>query len=371
MLAIPLRRIFGIQDLVTVRHLDLMAQVMLISGLVVAYGYAFELFTEWFSADRAEHLRLLNRFRGPGAPVFITVLALNVGVGQALWVGAVRRRPWLLFAVSFAIQCGMWLERYDIVVTSLERDHLPSAWGRYTPTLWDWATLAGTLGLFVLLFTLFLKLIPMSPIYELRELAHGAGRAGEPPAMRPPDDTPAWRRPLAGALAEFPSAERLSSALGELHALGYRRLDAFSPLPLPHAAAAMRLARAPLPAITLIGGIGGGALAFWFQWWSASRDFPWLIAGRLPSAWPSFIPITFEMTILGGALAAFAGVLVLCRLPRPYDPVMEVAGFAGASMDRLFLSVGREDPHWAPDGTPALLRTLGALRVSPIPERQR
>jgi molybdopterin-containing oxidoreductase family membrane subunit len=169
-LAIPLRYAYGLHDFVTDRHLNNMAKVMLASGLVVAYGYVVESFTAWYSGHEAERFMLINRAVGPYAPWFWMLIACNVVMPQLLWFRSVRRNVYALFALSLVINVGMWLERFVIIIVSLHRDYLPSSWDHYTPTFWDWATYLGTIGLFASLLFLFIRLLPMISIFEMREL---------------------------------------------------------------------------------------------------------------------------------------------------------------------------------------------------------
>jgi Ni/Fe-hydrogenase subunit HybB-like protein len=169
-LAIPLRALYGLHDFIRERHLDVMGRVMLAMGLVVAYGYLMEAFTALYSGEQAEVASLLNRMQGPYAPVYWALLATNVALPQILWVRRVRVSPLLLFLVSLSICVGMWLERFVIVVVNLSRDFVPSSWGEYAPTVWDVATLAGSLGLFFTLLLLFIRWLPMISIAEMREL---------------------------------------------------------------------------------------------------------------------------------------------------------------------------------------------------------
>jgi hypothetical protein len=143
----------------------------------VAYGYLAEAFLAWYSASAFHRDMLWNRACGPYAPAFWAMLALNVGVLQALWWGRVRRSPLALFAVSILINAGMWLERYVIVITSTHRDFLPSAWRTVAPTGWDWLLLAGSLGLFFFLILMFIRLLPAISIFEMRGLSHARGTA--------------------------------------------------------------------------------------------------------------------------------------------------------------------------------------------------
>jgi Ni/Fe-hydrogenase subunit HybB-like protein len=169
-LAIPLRKVYGLEDFITQRHLDNCAKLMLVTGLIVAYGYGMEAFTAWYSNFGPEQYMMVNRMAGPYAPAFWSLILCNVAVPQLLWFRAVRNNLYILFVVSIIVNIGMWLERYVIVVTSLHRDYLPSSWGMYYPTLWDWLLFIGTLGLFGFCFVLFIRFLPMISIFEMREL---------------------------------------------------------------------------------------------------------------------------------------------------------------------------------------------------------
>jgi Ni/Fe-hydrogenase subunit HybB-like protein len=176
-LAIPLRQVFQLHEFITARHLDNMAKIMLACGLVVAYSYAVETWTAYYSGDRFEIFSEHNRAFGPKGWIYWCVLACNVIVPQALWWRRVRRSAYLLFLIAIVINVGMWLERFMIIVVSLERDFLPSSWGVFKPTFWDWATFTGSLGTFVLLFLLFLRFLPAISISEMRKLEKEAGVA--------------------------------------------------------------------------------------------------------------------------------------------------------------------------------------------------
>jgi Ni/Fe-hydrogenase subunit HybB-like protein len=169
-LAIPIRAIYKLEDFITLRHLQNMAKVMLVTGLIVAYGYTIEAFIAWYSADAYEGFMIWNRVTGPYAPAYWALLFCNIVVPQALWLRRVRNSVPILFVISLIVNIGMWLERFIIVVTSLHRDFLTSAWGMYSPTIWDWSTFIGTLGLFVALLFLFLRFLPMISIFEMRTI---------------------------------------------------------------------------------------------------------------------------------------------------------------------------------------------------------
>ena len=169
-LAIPIRAVYGLQDFITSRHLKNMAKVMLLTGLIVGYGYMTEAFIAWYSADQYEWFVPINRLTGPYAPAYWSLLFCNIVVPQLLWFRRVRTNVPALFVISLVVNVGMWLERFIIIVTSLHRDFLPSSWGMYAPTFWDLSTFAGTIGLFLALLFLFLRFLPMISIFEMRTM---------------------------------------------------------------------------------------------------------------------------------------------------------------------------------------------------------
>src|SRR5437764_333777 len=170
MLAIPIRKIYGLEDFITERHLQNSAKVMLATGLIVAYGYGIEAFMGWYGGDRYDAFTLWNRLHGPYAVPYWMLLICNIFVPQVLWIRKLRTSPIALFFISGVILVGMWLERFIIVVVSLQRDFLTSSWGMYYPTRWDWMTYIGTIGMFLAAMFLFLRILPAISIFELRTL---------------------------------------------------------------------------------------------------------------------------------------------------------------------------------------------------------
>lgn len=169
-LAIPIRKLYGLEDFITMRHLDNMAKILLATGMMVGYGYMMETFMGWYSGNEYEAFVSVNRMSGPYAPLFWLMLCCNVLVPQLFWFKKNRMNIPVLFIVSILVNIGMWLERFVIVVVSLHRDFMPSAWGMYAPTKWDIATLAGSIGLFLALLFLFVRILPVISIFEMREL---------------------------------------------------------------------------------------------------------------------------------------------------------------------------------------------------------
>jgi molybdopterin-containing oxidoreductase family membrane subunit len=169
-LAIPIRAAYGLEDFITARHLNVMAKVMLSTGLIVAYGYALEAFMSWYSGNRFERDMMWNRMAGPYWWAYWVLILTNIAIPQLLWFKQIRSQAVVLWLISIVINIGMWLERFVIIVTSLHRDFLPSSWGMFTPTFWDWATYVGTIGLFLTLLFLFIRFLPMIAIFEMRTL---------------------------------------------------------------------------------------------------------------------------------------------------------------------------------------------------------
>jgi molybdopterin-containing oxidoreductase family membrane subunit len=169
-LAIPIRKFYSLEDFITMRHLGNMAKVMLATGLIVAYGYMMETFMAFYSGNQFDRFAIINRMTGPYAFFYWMLIACNIVIPQTMWSRKVRNNVAILFVISLIVNVGMWLERFVIVVISLHRDFLPSSWGMYYPTRWDWATYVGTIGLFLTLLFLFIRFLPVISIYEMRSL---------------------------------------------------------------------------------------------------------------------------------------------------------------------------------------------------------
>jgi Ni/Fe-hydrogenase subunit HybB-like protein len=169
-LMIPIRQWYGLQDFITMRHLHNMAKVMLATGLIVFYGYLMEAFFGWYSANENERYMIANRMWGPYMGYYWALIVCNGLIPQVLWSKRLRSSIPVLFAVAMVVNVGMWLERFIILVTSLHRDFLPSSWSMYSPTIWDFGMLLGTIGLFLTAIFVFIRLLPMISIFEVRTL---------------------------------------------------------------------------------------------------------------------------------------------------------------------------------------------------------
>jgi molybdopterin-containing oxidoreductase family membrane subunit len=173
LLAIPMRALFHLKDLITMRHLENCAKVMLATGLIVFYGYIMEVFFGWYSANPYErYMTFESRMFGPYGWTYWTLIFCNGVAPQILWFKKWRTNIPMLFIVSLIVSVGMFFERFVIIIVSLSRDFLPSSWGMYYPSFWDYSLYAGTFGLFLTLFLLFCRFVPVIAIAEMRELVH-------------------------------------------------------------------------------------------------------------------------------------------------------------------------------------------------------
>lgn len=184
-LLIPLRRLCKLEDIITMRHIDLMCKVTLATGCIVAYAYGMEFFIAWYSGAPYERFAFVNRAIGPFAWGFWIMVSCNVLVPQLFWFKRIRNHLLIVWILSILVNVGMWFERFVIIVISLHRDFLPSNWGYYLPTWVDVMTFVGTFGLFFTMFLLFMRFLPMVAISEVKGVTpqadphHPAGGARE------------------------------------------------------------------------------------------------------------------------------------------------------------------------------------------------
>ena len=173
-LMIPLRKLFGLEDFITMKHMDNMGKVMLVTGLIVGYGYLVEIFTAWYSGNIYEWYMIRNRIFGPYKLIWMSLILCNVLAIQPLWFRKARKSIATLWIISMFVNFGMWFERFVIIPTSLHRDFLPGSWGMYYPTRWDFATFFGSIGLFMALMFLFVRVFPAIAMFEMKGLTPDA-----------------------------------------------------------------------------------------------------------------------------------------------------------------------------------------------------
>jgi molybdopterin-containing oxidoreductase family membrane subunit len=174
-LIIPVRHAFGLREIVTDRHLDVMARIMLAASCIMGYSYGMELFTAWYGGNAVEQFTFLNRALGPYAVAYWSMVFCNVVAPQIFWLRRARYSKAVLMSIAVLVTIGMWLERFVIIVTSLHRDFLPSSWGMYTPSLIDISLFAGSFGLFFTCFLLFIRFVPIIAVAEVKSVMPAAG----------------------------------------------------------------------------------------------------------------------------------------------------------------------------------------------------
>jgi len=372
-LLVPLRRVCGLEEVITVTHLQNMCKLILVTSLIIAYAYGTELFMAWYAGNPFEQYTFRNRVLGPYGWCFATMVLCNILMPQLFWFRWFRTTPWAMFVISLFVNVGMWFERFVIVTTSLHRDYLPSSWKMFYPTWVDYLQLLGGFGLFTTLFLIFVRFLPMIAISEVKAclpaaVPHAGGQHDEREGHEG-DSSPAAPvvQPVAGPsfglLARFAGPAELLAAVRRLHVAGYRCLDTYSPFPIHGIDRALRLSRSRVPAFVFAGGAIGVLFAQWVQYYQSSVGYPLVVDGKPLNSAEAFVPISFETMILYASIAAVLSMLFLNGLPRFYHPVFRGKTFARASDDGFYLSVEARDAMFDKGQTPALLATLGAMEI--------
>ena len=222
LLVIPLRRLLRLEDIITGRHFDVLCKLLLTSSLCMAYAYIMDVFTTYYGGDRAERVMFTERMFGYYMPVYWGTILFNVLLPQLLWVRRLRINQPVIVLICLGAVVGMWLERYEIVVTSLHRPHLPSSWGLFHGTFWDWATLFGTVGMFLSGILLAVRYVPIISIHEMRSLI----------ATSDPHTDHRGARPMSGVLAGFATEHALRHALERLVAEHVNGVETYTPVAL-------------------------------------------------------------------------------------------------------------------------------------------
>lgn len=178
-LAVPARQFFGLKRVISIKHLELMNKIILATGTMVGYAYGIEFFIAWYGGGEYEGFAFINRTMGNYSWAYWTMVTCNVITPQIHWFKKARTNVWVTLAVGVIVNVGMWFERFVIVVSSLARDYLPSSWGYFVPSAWDFATLAGSFGLFFTLFLLFCRYLPMVAMAEVKAAIPAAHAHGD------------------------------------------------------------------------------------------------------------------------------------------------------------------------------------------------
>jgi Ni/Fe-hydrogenase subunit HybB-like protein len=371
-LMVPLRKLCGIEDLITINHLQNMCKLILAMSLIIAYAYGTELFMAWYAGNPFEQYTFYNRVFGPYGWCFCTMVVCNVLLPQLFWFRRVRTAPWIMLLICLCVNIGMWFERFVIVTTSLHRDFLPSSWKMFYPTWVDYLQFIGGFGLFTTLFLLFLRFLPMVAISEVKACLPAADpHATRDETHEPVDPIRALDAsavvpvsgPTFGLLARFAGPGDLLNAVKRLRATGYRYLDTYSPFPIHGIERALGLSRSRVPAFVFAGGAFGLLFAHIVQYTQSVFGYALVVDAKPLNSVEAFVPIDFETMIMYAAVGAVLGMLFLNGLPRFYHPVFRGTTFARASDDEFYLSVESRDAMYDKTVTPALLAELGATGV--------
>jgi len=301
------RETMRLEDYITVRHVSAMCKLVILTSGMVGLAYATELFIAFYSGNRYEQFAFINRATGPLAWGYWIMVGCNVLAPQLLWFARVRRTLPAVFIISLLVNVGMWFERFIIIVSSLERDFLPSSWASYSPTSIEIATLIGSFGLFFTCFLLFCRFVPVIAIAEIKGVLQPAGHS------EPARSASAAARSLSGGrsqevktrgplVAVFEREDDLLHAAAAARKEGLRIVDAFAPHPIHGLDRAMGLRPSRLPWVCFLLGLLGAVAILLFQYWTTAVSWQLDVGGKPWNSLPAFIPVTFEVLVLCAGL---------------------------------------------------------------------
>jgi molybdopterin-containing oxidoreductase family membrane subunit len=373
-LVLPLRKLLKLEEIITLRHIDVMCKVTLVTGSIVGYSYAMEYFIAWYSGNPYERWTFWHRLFGTYWYGGWAMLLFNVLTPQVLWFKRARQNLVVVFIVSILANVGMWFERFVIVVGSLYQDFLPSSWGFYKPTWVDIGIYLGTFGLFFTCFLLFVRFLPLIAASEVKGVTPQAnphhplggaktqhtasGSERSPGIVRNdtwnPSESPGPSEPY-GILAEFDTTAAILAAARKVRDAGFSHWDVFTPFPVHGMDKAMGLRNSGVGWFAFLGGAMGYACGMAMVWYMNAFDYPIVIGGKpMFSPFYPFVPC-FELTILLGSFGAALGMLFLNRLPRLHHPLLKHRRFAQVTHDKFFLVIERSDPKWSASESGELL----------------
>ncbi|MCX8107218.1 MAG: DUF3341 domain-containing protein, partial [Verrucomicrobiae bacterium] len=379
-LVIPIRRLCGLENIITRRHIDIICKATLATGLIVAYGSVMDAMAGWFGEHEYERYVVLNRIGGPYWWAFWTSVTCACVIPQAFWFSKVRSNLPLVWLISVLINVGMWCERFVIVVGSLHRDFMPANWAYYRPTWVDVCTFAGSFGLFFTFFLLFLRFLPVVAVSELKGHAEDqsvnasansdSSGSGAPSASTRPtcESTSCGNAARAeyGLLAEFAGATDVLRVADRLRRLGFEHWDAFTPHPVRGLSGAMGLQDSPLGKFAFVGGAVGFVASFVMIWYMNKADYPLPVGGKPLFSPFSAFPTAYELAVLCASVGVFLGIFSLTGLPNLRHPLLRCREFRNATRDRFFVVVESDDPLYDNKRTADLLESLGAKRILTI-----
>ena len=318
------RKTMRLEDYITSRHVDPMCYLVILTSGMVGLAYATEVFTALYSGNPYEQFAFINRAFGPLAWGYWIMVACNVLLPHLFWFARVRRAFAAVFVISLFINVGMWFERFIIIVSSLEREFLPSRWASYHPTSIEISTLIGSFGLFFTCFLLFCRFVPVIAIAEIKGVleAPDAGRvAHDAPVLetshveRDVQATPGnsdvgrgVQAPRSLIVAVFDREQNAIAATAAARGRGLEIADVFGPYASHGLDRALGLRQTRLPWVCFLLGLSGAVTMVGFQYWATAVSWPINVGGKPWNSLPAFVPVTFEMMVLCagvGTVAAF------------------------------------------------------------------
>ena len=377
-LLIPVRSLCGLQEVITMRHIELMGKVILATGSIVGYAYASEFFIAYYSGNPYELFTFKNRAFGPYWWAYWIMISCNVISPQLFWFKKVRNNLVIVFILSIFVNIGMWFERFVIVVTSLHRDFLPSNWGYYSPTMVDILTFVGTFGLFMTLFLLFLRFVPLIAIAEVKSvipqgdpdhpLASRKEGAAEAAAATAVPTVVGEGEKAFGILAEFETSAEIKQAATKIRDAGFKKWDVFTPFPIHGMDDAMGLRDSRVGWFTFFGGVTGFCAGMLMIWFMNAFDYPLAVGGKPLFSPVSAFPVSYELTILLGAFGSLGGMLLANRLPRWHHPIFNSERFARVTHDRFFILIEARDPQYQEARVRQVLAGVGGRNLELVKE---
>ena len=351
-LAMLVRAVHGLDAVITGRHVEILARLLLGLGLASLYCYAAEFFSGFLHGDAFEQATLTRRLTGPHAWAAWTVLTCALLPVHLFWWARFRRSGLALALVGCLVALGAYADHCMVLLVTLSHDFLPSSALAYRVGLWGVATFAGSVGMFLVLLLLFLRALPVVSITDLRAQAPGPSRAasaqgpvqGPTPAEAPEGDAPIW-----GVSAEFDNPGDLAAAMRALarrhpHHGKAVRLDAYGPVPMPDALAALARRHRSIRPYALGAALAGGAAFYGMCVYATAYGYVLDVGGRPRFSWPSFVVPSVSFAMLSGTLAVHAVFLFVNRLPRLNHPAFNIEGFERATQGRYFLAAEARGP---------------------------
>ncbi len=386
---LPARLLYPqLDDMVTRQHVDKMAKIILLTGTIVGYAYLMELFIAYYGQNKYElftflHARVGIHNSGWYAWAYYCMMFCNVISPQVFWIKSTRTNYIWVFVVSMFVNVGMWFERFVIIVTSLAQDFLPSSWHHYHPSWVEIWTFCGTFGIFLSLFLLFMRFLPMICAFEVKAVTPAADPHRHPHASPPSPalgvlgshDTArrgitkmAEYRKVYGLGAEFDSAASLMKAAEKIRDAGFSKWDVHTPFPVHGMDKAMGLGKSWLSAPVMIGGATGTLTAVLLTCIPSFGLYPLIVHGK-PYDWrtlPAFFPIMFELTVLFSAFTTVVFADDYEPASEVVSPRLQLGAFLRVSDDGFFLVIEARDPKFSETKTRTLLEEIGGQHVTLI-----